>query len=68
MDRSIDWPWSWEEEIAWKADLDERDDNFVQELVDNAVEDGGSVLGYILESLPQELFEDASAEKYCVMA
>lgn len=39
MDRT-DWPWSWEEEIKWKADLEERDFEFFQELIDNAVEDG----------------------------
>jgi hypothetical protein len=68
MDRSIDWPWSWEEEIEWKADLEDRDNNFLEELIDNALEDSASVSGYILESLPQELSEDASSEKYCVMA
>lgn len=68
MDRSMDWPWSWEEEIEWKADLEDRDNNFLEELIDNALEDSASVAGYILESLPQELSEDASSEKYCVMA
>ena len=68
MDRSIDWPWSWEEEIAWKADLEDRDNSFLEELIDNAVEDSTGVSGYILESLPLELSEDASSEKYCVMA
>ena len=68
MDRNIDWPWSWEEEIEWKADLEDRDNNFIEELIDNAVEDSVSVSGYILESFPQELSEDAGSEKYCVMA
>jgi hypothetical protein len=68
MDRSIDWPWSWEEEIEWKADLEDRDNNFLEELIANALEDSASVSGYILESLPQGLSEDASSEKYCVMA
>ena len=68
MDRSIDWPWSWEEEIAWKADLEERDNSFLEELIDNAVEDSTGVSGDILESFPQELSEDVSSEKYCVMA
>ena len=68
MDRNIDWPWSWEEEIEWKADLEDRDNNFLEDLIDNALEDNGSVSGYLLESLPQELSEDASSDKYCVMA
>ena len=68
MDRSIDWPWSWEEEIEWKADMEERDYNFIEELIDNAVEDSATVSGYILESFPQGVSEDDSSEKYCVMA
>jgi hypothetical protein len=39
MDRSIEWPWSWEEEVEWKADLEERDYDFLQELIDNVMED-----------------------------
>jgi len=68
MNRSIDWPWSWEEEIEWKADMEERDYNFIEELIDNAVEDSATVSGYILESFPQGVSEDDSSEKYCVMA
>lgn len=68
MDRSIDWPWSWEEEIEWKAELEERDYGLIEELIDSAVEDSPSVSGYALESFPQELWEDPSAEKYCVVA
>ena len=67
MDRNIDWPWSWEEEIEWKADQEERDYSFIEELIDNAVADGASLSGYSPESFPQELSEDNS-EKYCVMA
>jgi hypothetical protein len=68
MDRSIDWPWSWEEEIEWKADLEERDYTFIEELIDNAVEERTAVSGYIAESFPQDVSEDNSSEKYCVMA
>lgn len=68
MNRSLDWPWSWEEEIAWKADLEDRDNNFLEELIDSAVEDGAGVSGYIPEPFPQELLEDANSDKYCVMA
>ena len=58
MDRSIDWPWSWEEEIEWKADLEERDYTFIEELIDAAVEGTASASGDVLESSPQELSED----------
>lgn len=68
MDRNTDWPWSWEEEIEWKADLEERDQNFIEELIDNAAEDSARVTGYVLESFPQERSEDNGPEKYCVMA
>jgi hypothetical protein len=42
MDRSTDCPWSWEEEIEWKADLEERDYDFLEQLIDNAIEEGTS--------------------------
>ena len=37
MDRRTDWPWSWEEEAEWKAELEERDYDFIEELIDEAV-------------------------------
>jgi len=66
MDRSTNWPWSWAEEIEWKADLEERDYEFLQELIDNEIEDSTIDLRYSLESLPEELSQDAGAEKYLV--
>lgn len=39
MDRHSDWPWSWEEEVEWKEDLEERDYDFLEELIENAVEE-----------------------------
>ena len=66
MDRSTDWPWSWEEEVEWKADLEERDYEFLQELIANEVEDRRTDLRYGLESLPEESSRDAEAEKYLV--
>jgi hypothetical protein len=45
MDKSTEWPWSWEEEADWKAELEERDHYFLEglidleELIDSAVED-----------------------------
>ncbi len=66
MDHNTDSPWSWEEEIQWRADLEERDYEFLQELIDNAVEDGASEILYGLEPLPEALSQDAEAEKYLV--
>ena len=68
MDRSIDWPWSWEEEIQWKADLEERDDDFLLELISNAVEGGAVDSRYGFESLAERLSEDPVAEEYGVTA
>lgn len=68
MDRSIDWPWSWEEEVDWKADLEERDYDFLQELVDNAVEDSATDSRYSLGPLPEEPSEDFESEEYFVTA
>ena len=66
MDLSTDWPWSWEEEIEWKADLAERDDEFLQELIDNAMEDITTDLRYGLESLQDGPSQDGDAEKYLI--
>ena len=66
MDRSTDWPWSWEEEVEWKADLEERDYEFLQELIANEVEDSRTDMRYSLESLPEESSRDAGTEKYLV--
>jgi hypothetical protein len=68
MNRSLDWPWSWEEEIEWKADLLERDDDFVQELIENAVEDGATNSRYSPDSPPEEFSCDDTVEKYLVTA
>jgi len=65
MDRSTEWPWSWEEEAEWKAELEERDYDFLEELIDSAVEDGTTGSSYVLVP-PQE--EDGTPEKYSVTA
>jgi len=67
VDRRTDWPWSWEEEAEWKAELEERDDDFVAELIDNAVEDEIGASRYTLEPQPEKPAEDAP-EKYLVAA
>jgi len=68
MERSTDWPWSWEEEVQWKADLEDRDDAFLQELISNAVEDSTTDSRYSLGSLPEESSEDIASEEYVVTA
>jgi len=46
MYRNTESPWSWEEEVEWKADLEEREQNALEglidfeELIDSAVEEG----------------------------
>lgn len=65
MDRT-DWPWSWEEEIKWKADLEERDFEFFQELIDNAVEDGTADLRYNVRLVAEDSSEDAVSSEYFV--
>ena len=68
MDRSTDWPWSWEEEVQWKADLEERDYDFLQELIDNAVEDSPAGSPYVVAPPQEEVAEDATPEEYSVTA
>lgn len=69
MDRRSDWPWNWEEEAEWKAELEERDYDFLEELIDNAVEDGITGSRYILWPRQEEhSAEDAAPEKYSVAA
>jgi hypothetical protein len=67
MDRA-DWPWSWEEEVEWKADLEERDNDFLQELIDSAVEDSTNDSHYILKSLSEVPYDSATFEEYLVTA
>jgi hypothetical protein len=68
MDRTTDSPWCWEEEIAWRADLEERDNDFLQELIDNAVEDIATESFYNPVSFPEETSEDAASKEYLVTA
>jgi hypothetical protein len=69
MDRSTEWPWSWEEEVEWKADLAERDYDFLEELIDSALENGLAGSRDVLGPPPEEeLAHDSSPEKYLVTA
>ena len=66
MDRYTDWPWSWEEEVEWKADLEERDNDFLQELLDNTVEDETTDSTY--SSDPEKPGEDLKPEEFFITA
>lgn len=68
MDRTTDWPWSWEEEIEWKADLEERKDTFVQELIDNAIEDRAADSRDVLVPPREERSDDARPDPDFVTA
>jgi hypothetical protein len=69
MDRSTEWPWNWEEEAAWKAELEERDYDFLKELIDSAVEDGTTGSSYVLgPPQEEEPAEDGTPENYSVTA
>jgi hypothetical protein len=68
MDRSTDWPWSWEEEVQWKADLEERDYAFLEDLIDSAFEDDTAGSRYVLGPFQQEPTEDGIPEEYSVTA
>ena len=69
MDRRADWPWSWEEEAEWKAELEERDYDFIEELIDSAAEDVITGSRYVLgPRQAQESAEDVTPERYSVAA
>jgi len=68
MDRQTEWPWSWEEEAEWKAELEERDNAFVEELIEDAVEERVTDSRYAL-GLPAEgeSGADRAPDKYLVV-
>ena len=69
MDGRAEWPWSWQEEVAWKAELEERDYDFLEELIDNAVEDAITSSQYVLgPRQEEESAEDGTPERYSVAA
>ncbi|MFZ0138833.1 MAG: hypothetical protein WAK89_17345 [Candidatus Sulfotelmatobacter sp.] len=65
MDRSTEWPWSCEEEAEWKAELEERDYEFLEELIDSAAEGMTASSSDVLVSLQEQ---GDTPEKYCVTA
>jgi len=68
MDRRTDWPWDWQEEAEWKAELEERDDDFVEGLIDSAVENEITGAPVLEPRQTQESTEDSTPEKYLVAA
>jgi len=68
MDRRTEWPWSLEEEAEWKAELEEREQDLVEEFVDDTVEDELSNSRYVLGNPEGQPAENTTPEKYLVTA
>lgn len=69
MDRRTEWPWSWEEEAAWKAEQEERNSEFVEQMIGRSVEDGRNDSSYVIGPSPEEeLVEEVTPEQYSVTA
>jgi hypothetical protein len=65
MDTSTDWPWDWEEEAEWKAELENRDYEFLESLIDSAFEDGIRDWGFAVRPrLEEEPTESDAPGKY----
>jgi hypothetical protein len=62
-DLRIEWPWSLEEEIQWKARLAERDAE-VEDLIDVETTEASEILRPKTEEVP----DDVAADKYLVTA
>lgn len=65
MDKSTEWPWDWEEEVEWKAELEERDYEFLERLIDSAFEESGAGWQYTLGT---EAEDTVVPEKYSIAA
>jgi len=64
-----DWPWSWEEEAEWKAELEERDYDFLEELIDSAAEIAEtSSRDVLLEAAEKEEGSNEEPEAYLITA
>ena len=68
MDRRTDWPWSSEEEAEWKAELEEKDNDFLEEMIDSAADNGLTGSPYVSEPRETQGSEGATPEKYLVAA
>jgi len=67
MDRRTEWPWSLDEEIEWKAELEERDQDFMEQLMGDNIEDELSSSRDFISS-PEKEPADSIPEKYLVTA
>jgi len=67
MDRRTEWPWSFEEEAEWKAELEDQEQGFVEELVGETVDDGLSTSGDVIGT-PEKEPANSIPEKYLVTA
>lgn len=68
MDRHAVWPWSWEEETEWKAELEERDYDFVEDLIEDAVGESTVDAGYVLGvEAEDESSGERAPDKYLVV-
>jgi hypothetical protein len=67
MDRRIEWPWSLEEEAAWKAELAEREQDFMEELMGEGFEDDLSSSCDVIVA-PEKEPADSIPDKYMVTA
>ena len=67
MDRSAEWPWNLEEEVEWKAQLEQKDYDLVNELIDSAADADISPSRPALnpEDNAQEVENDAT-DKYLI--
>jgi len=68
MDRRTDWPWSSEEEAVWKAELEEKDNDFLEEMIDSATDNGLTGSPYVSGPREAPKSEDVTPEKYLVAA
>ena len=64
-----DWPRSWEEEAEWKAELEERDYDFLEELIDSAAKIAEtSSRDVLLEAAEKEEASNEEPEAYLITA
>jgi hypothetical protein len=68
MDRRTDWPWSSEEEAEWKAELEEKDNDLLEEMIDSAADNGLTGSPYVSGSRETPGPDDVTPEKYLVAA
>ncbi len=64
MDKRTEWPWSLDEEAEWKAELERREQDSVEELIGETIEnESGDVFG-----ISEEEGAEGIPERYSVTA